>query len=89
MDETVVRVKGEKTVVGFVVDAVSGEIVGMDVLMAQDTEGFLSWLSGYVSDLGVEAMVTDDLSTYNPVIEELGMEHQVCAAHVFRNVWYA
>ena len=25
---------------------------------------------------GVEAMVTDDLSTYKPVVEHLGVDHQ-------------
>ena len=49
-----------------------GQIVGMDVLVNRDTEGFVDWLSGYVSELGVEAMVTDDLSTYKPVVDRTG-----------------
>ena len=39
-----------------------------------------------MSRFGVEAMVTDDLSTYKPVVERLGVEHQVCIAHVRKNV---
>ena len=39
-----------------------------------------------MSRFGVEAMVTDDLSTYKPVVEHLGVEHQVCIAHVRKNV---
>lgn len=31
-------------------------------------------------------IVTDDLVTYKPVVEELGVEHQVCLAHVRKNV---
>ena len=85
-DETVVRVKGEKTVVGFVTDAESGQLVGMDVLVDRDSEGFVRWLSDYVESLGVEAMVTDDLSTYKPAVERLGVDHQVCIAHVRKNV---
>ena len=65
-DETVVRVKGEKTVVGFVTDAESGQLVGMDVLVDRDSEGFVRWLSDYV--------------------EPLGVDHQVCIAHVRKNV---
>ena len=43
-----------------------------DVLVERDSEGFIKWLEGYVSRFGVEAMVTDDLSTYKPVVEHLG-----------------
>ena len=85
-DETEVKLRGEKTVVGFVADAQSGQIVGMDVLVDRNSDGFTEWLKGYVECLGVEAMVTDDLSTYKPVAERLGLEHQVCIAHVRKNV---
>ena len=85
-DETVVRLRGERTVVGFVTDAESGQIVGMDVLLDRDSDGFTEWLRGYVEGLGVDAMVPDDLSTYKPVAERLGVEHQVCIAHVRKNV---
>ena len=85
-DETVVKVKGKKTVVGFVTDAQSGRLLGMDVLVDRDSEGFVKWLERYVSRFGVEAVVTDDLNTYKPVVEHLGMEHQVCIAHVRKNV---
>ena len=85
-DETVVSLRGEKTVVGMITDAESGQIVGMDVLVERDSEGFTEWLSGYVESLGVEAVVTDDLSTYKPVVERLGVDHQVCIAHVRKNV---
>ena len=85
-DETVVREKGKQRVIGLVCDPDSGEVVGMDVLVERDAAGFAKWLGGYVDALGVEAMVTDDLSTYKPVAEALGLEHQVCLAHVRKNV---
>lgn len=75
-DETVLKLRGEKTVVGFVTDAVTGRLLGMDVLVDRDSEGFVSWLEGYVGRFGVKAMVTDDLSTYKPVVERLGVDHQ-------------
>ena len=81
-DETVVRVKGEKAVVGVVTDAATGEVLGLDVLVKRDSDGFMDWLRDFVSEYGVEAMVTDDLSTYKPVVRRLGVEHQICAAHV-------
>ena len=85
-DETMLKLKGEKVVAGFVVDADSGRLVGIDLLMEQDSAGFLDWLSEYVAELGVKAIVSDDLSTYKPVVEELGLEHQICLAHVRKNV---
>ena len=86
-DETVLKVRGKQMVVGFVTDAESGQLVGMDVLVQRDSEGFVRWLEGYVSRFGVESMVTDDLNTYKPVVERLGVDHQVCIAHVRKWVW--
>ena len=81
-DETVLKVRGRRTVVGFVTDAANGRLLGMDVLVERDRDGFVKWLSRYVSRFGVESMVTDDLNTYKPVVEHLGVDHQVCIAHV-------
>ena len=70
-DETVVRVKGNKTVIGFVTDASSGQLLGIDVLVDRDRAGFVGWLRDYVGPLGVDVLVSDDLSTYKPVVEGL------------------
>ncbi len=86
-DETVIKVRGKQTVVGFVTDAESGQLVGMDVLVDRDSDGFVRWLERYVNGFGVESMVTDDLNTYKPVVEHLGVVHQVCIAHVRKWVW--
>ena len=47
-DETVLKVRGRRMVVGFVTDAESGRLVGVDVLVQRDSDGFVEWLSGYV-----------------------------------------
>ena len=39
-DETAYKVKGQKVVVGFVVDAVSGKTLGFEVLFEGDAEAF-------------------------------------------------
>ena len=77
-DETVVKVKGKQTVVGFVTDAQSGQLVGMDVLVDRSSDDFVGWLQEYVSRFGVESMVTDDLNTYKPVVESLGGFCNIC-----------
>ena len=85
-DETVLKLRGEKVAAGFVVDADSGRLVGIDQLVKRDSAGFVDWLSGYVAELGVKAIVSDDLSAYKSVVEKLGLEHQICLAHVRKNV---
>ena len=47
----------------------------------------MEWLGDFVSDYGVEAMVTDDLNTYKPVVRHLGIDHQICIAHVRKWAW--
>ena len=42
-DETVVRVKGEKTVAGVVTGAETGQVLGLDLLVERDSDGFDSW----------------------------------------------
>ena len=85
-DETIVKVRGKAKLVGFVTDAESGELLGIDLLVERGSDGFVDWLKGYVERLGVEAVVTDDLSTYKPVVDRLGLEHQICVTHVRKNV---
>lgn len=85
-DETVVKVRGRKMVLGFVVDPASGELLGLELLIEQDAQAFLNWLRPYVERHRVEVAVSDDLVTYQPALEELGVEHQVCLAHVRKNV---
>ncbi len=40
----------------------------------------------YVVELSVTVVVTDDLVTCKPAVEQLGLEHQVCITHVRQNV---
>ena len=86
-DETVVRVKGEKTVVGVVADDATGQVLGLEVLVARDSDGFMEWLGDFAREYGVEAMVTGDLSAYKPAVERLGIDHQICTAHVRKRAW--
>jgi transposase-like protein len=81
-DETVVRVRGKAVLLGFVVDAERGGTIGVDLLVQQDSLAFRRWLKSYTERLGVEVLVTDDLNTYKPVVVDLGIEHQICLAHV-------
>ena len=68
-DETIVKARGKAKLVGFVADAESGELLGIDMLVERDSDGFANRIKGYVDCLGVKAVVTDDLSTYKPVVD--------------------
>ena len=81
-DGTVVRVKGEKTVIGVVADAATGEVSGLDVLVERISDGFMEWLGDFARGYGVEAMDSDDLNTYKPAVERLGVDHQIRIARV-------
>lgn len=81
-DETVMGIRGRATLLGFVSDAQTGKTIGIDLLLAADSRAFLRWLQPYVERLGVEVLISDDLNTYKPVVETLGIEHQLCLAHV-------
>jgi len=85
-DETVYKVKGRKVVVGFVVDGVSGKTLGFEVLLEGDGEAFEEWLAPYAKELGAEILVSDDNDSYSVAAAGLGMEHQLCVAHVRKYV---
>ena len=81
-DETAVRVKGEKIVVGVATDASTGEALGLDVLVERYSGGFMERLCDFARSYGVEAMASDDLRARKPVVERLGVDHQICIARV-------
>lgn len=85
-DETIYKLNGHKVVVGFVVDGVSGKTLGFEVLFDGDGEAFKEWLEPYVEGLGAEVLVSDDNDSYGVAAAELGMEHQLCVAHVRKYV---
>ena len=51
-DETIVKVRGKAKLVGFVADAESGELLGIDMLIERDSDGFANWLKVYSERLG-------------------------------------
>ncbi len=85
-DETVYKVKGRKVVVGFVVDGASGRPLGFEVLCEGDGRAFREWLEPYAEGFGVEVLVSDDNDSYCVAAAELGLDHQLCIAHVRKYV---
>ena len=82
-----VRMKGETTVVGVVADAATGQVLGLEVLVKRDSDGFIEWLCDFARDCEGRGAVTDDLNTYKPMVERLGIDHQICTAYVNKWAW--
>jgi hypothetical protein len=81
-DETEMKVKGEGITVGFVTDPASGEIVGMEILAGRESQDFADWLKGYAKRHEAKVIVSDDLDPYRLAADEMGLEQQICVAHM-------
>ena len=85
-DETVYRVRGKEVLVGFAVDDVSGQTLSFDILSGGDAASLWEWLAPCAESMGVEVLVTDGHDPYGVVASALGLEHQLCLAHVRKAV---
>lgn len=81
-DETAFKVKGKEVVVGFVVNGSSGKTLGFEVLFEGDGVAFRRWLEPYAKEMGAEVLISDDNDSYGVATTGLGLEHQLCVAHV-------
>jgi transposase-like protein len=85
-DETEVKLSGNGVTVGFLTDPATGEIVGMEVLASREGEALARWIGKAARAFGATVLVSDDLEAYKPAAETLGLDHQVCLAHVRKAV---
>jgi hypothetical protein len=85
-DETEVKLSGKGVTVGFLTDPASGQIVGMEVLASREGEELARWLGKAARHFGAKVLVSDDLESYKPAAEALGVSHQLCLAHVRKAV---
>lgn len=75
---------GEKRPVLVAVDMGSGEPIALGYVNEYDPQAVRRWLQPLVQQHGVSVIVTDDLSSYKIVAEDLQLGHQVCQFHVRR-----
>ncbi len=85
-DLTRVRCAGDRLVVGIAVDDESGAELTVDVLDGEDAATIEKWLKEVAEAVGAEVLVSDDADAFKIVADNLGLEHQVCRAHVNRHV---
>lgn len=80
-DETQVMVSGEGVTLGFLTDPQSGDIVGMEILTSREAEELGRWLVEAAKQFGAKVLVSDELESYKPAAEKLGLQHQRCLSH--------
>ncbi len=84
-DLTGVSCKGEWLPLGITVDAISGLALTIDALTAEDAKTLKDWIEPIATSVGATVLVTDDADGFKTVADEVGVQHQVCKAHVLRN----
>jgi transposase-like protein len=75
---------GDKQPVLVAVDLGTGEPIAIGYLNEYDPQALRRWLAPLVQRHGITVIVTDDLSSYKIVAEQLQLGHQICQFHVRR-----
>ncbi len=84
-DLTSVRCAGQWLHLGLSVDALTGLVLTIDELTAEDATALQAWIEPIAKSVGAEILVTDDADGCKTVADEAGLLHQVCKSHVKRN----
>jgi transposase-like protein len=84
-DVTSVRCNGKWMQLGISVDAISGMVLSIDKLPAEDAEQLKAWLEPILDVVDADVLVTDDADGFKKVSDETGRSQQVCKSHVGRN----
>lgn len=84
-DLTSVKCKGKWLPLGLTTDAISGLALTIDALSAEDSQALKAWIEPITKSVGASVLVTDDADGFKTDVDDLGLDHQVCKAHVVRN----
>ena len=85
-DGTYLKVKGEKVCIQVVVDDQNGDLLGLDIVVSENSKEVRKVVEQVVEQVDAEVLVSDDLDAYKSVADELGLDQQICRGHVKRNV---
>jgi transposase-like protein len=84
-DVTSVKCRGRWLQLGLSVDAVTGMVLSVDRLPNAEAQTLRTWLAPLAAAVGAELLVSDDADAFKTAADALGLEQQVCKAHVVRN----
>jgi transposase-like protein len=84
-DLTSVKCKGEWLPLGITVDPIRGLALTIDALGGEDIQTLKAWIEPIAKSVDAQVLVTDDADGFKTGADEVGLQHQVCKAHVLRN----
>ena len=84
-DLTSVRCNGRWLTLGLSVDDLTGLVLTVDELSAEDSKTLQEWLAPIAEVVGAQLLVSDDADAFKHVADELGLAHQLCKSHVRRS----
>jgi hypothetical protein len=86
IDCTHVKCLTQEMIVAVATNILTGAPLTIDVLSAETALQLENWIRDLAKELGVEILVPDDADSMKIVADDLGLAHQICRAHVNRNV---
>jgi transposase-like protein len=86
MDFTHVKCKGEDQIVAVATAILTGEPLDFEIVQSESALHAERWIRTMARLVGAEVLVTDDADGLKTVADDLGLDHQICRAHVNRNV---
>lgn len=86
IDFTHVKRLGQDVIVAVATAVLSGATLDIDLIDDESTETIATWVRALYAELQVEVLVSDDADALKSVADELGLEQQLCRAHVNRNL---
>jgi transposase-like protein len=86
LDFTHVKCQGQDRIVAVATAVLTGQPVAFELLESEGAIHAERWIRDIAKLLDAEVLVTDDADGLKNVSDALGMEQQICRAHVNRNV---
>ncbi len=86
MDFTHVKCNGQEKIIAVATAVLKGEPLDFELLQSESALHAQRWVQELAHAIGAEILVTDDADGLKQVADELGLQHQICRAHVNRNV---
>jgi transposase-like protein len=84
-DLTSVKCRGKWLQLGLSVDPLSGLVLSLDRLPNAEAATLQTWLAPIAAAVGAALLVSDDADAFKTAADQLGLDQQVCKAHVVRN----
>jgi hypothetical protein len=77
---------GQDTIVAVATSILSGAALDFEILDDESAPTVTTWIRELADSVGAEVLVTDDANALKTVANDLGLDQQICRAHVNRNV---